>query len=180
MNAQTKTKVNGNPEAHAEAAAKANAKREERKARMAQEEREQARADENVKRREQARAERAQAEAEAEAKKNEAGTIKAGDKDELLNLVKSRTRAEIKGWLLFKGYTAKMAIAILEEYMPKADKAERTKSLRDKMWAYCSTRIMSDEDFNSLMSTGTENEIKHRKTFDNERLMFNKIHNSYK
>ena len=182
MNAQTRTKVDGNPEAHAEAAAKANAKRADRKARMAQEEREQARADENVKRREKARAERAQAEAEraqAEAKKNEAG-IKAEDKAELLNLVKSRTRAEIKGWLLFKGYTAKLAVAILEEYMPKAEKSERAKSLRDHLWAYCSTRIMSDEDFNSLMSTGTPNEVKHRKTFDNERLMFNKIHLSYK
>ena len=183
MNAQTRTKVDGNPEAHAEAAAKANAKRADRKARMAQEEREQARADENVKRREQARAERAKAEAEAEAeekaKKNEAG-IKAEDKAELLNLVKSRTRAEIKGWLLFKGYTAKLAVAILEEYMPKVEKSERAKSLRDHLWAYCSTRIMSDEDFNSLMSTGTPNEVKHRKTFDNERLMFNKIHNSYK
>ena len=150
---------------------------------MAQEEREQARADENVKRREQARAERAKAEAEAEAeekaKKNEAG-IKAEDKAELLNLVKSRTRAEIKGWLLFKGYTAKLAVAILEEYMPKVEKSERAKSLRDHLWAYCSTRIMSDEDFNSLMSTGTPNEVKHRKTFDNERLMFNKIHLSYK
>ena len=183
MNAQTRTKVDGNPEAHAEAAARANAKRTERKARMAQEEREQARADENVKRREQARAERAKAEAEAEAeekaKKNEAG-IKAEDKAELLNLVKSRTRAEIKGWLLFKGYTAKLAVAILEEYMPKVEKSERAKSLRDHLWAYCSTRIMSDEDFNSLMSTGTPNEVKHRKTFDNERLMFNKIHLSYK
>ena len=181
MNA-TRTKVDGNPEAHAEAAAKANAKRAERKARMAQEEREQARADENVKRREKARAERAQAEAEraqAEAKKNEAG-IKAEDKAELLNLVKSRTRAEIKGWLLFKGYTSKLAIAILEEYMPKAEKSERAKSLRDHLWAHCSTRIMNDEDFNSLMETGTPNEVKHRKTFDNERLMFNKIHNSYK
>ena len=174
MNA-TRTKVDGNPEAHAEAAAKANAKRAERKARMAQEEREQARADENVKRREKARAERAQ----AEAKKNEAG-IKAEDKAELLNLVKSRTRAEIKGWLLFKGYTSKLAIAILEEYMPKAEKSERAKSLRDHLWAHCSTRIMNDEDFNSLMETGTPNEVKHRKTFDNERLMFNKIHNSYK
>ena len=149
---------------------------------MAQEEREQARADENVKRREKARAERAQAEAEraqAEAKKNEAG-IKAEDKAELLNLVKSRTRAEIKGWLLFKGYTSKLAIAILEEYMPKAEKSERAKSLRDHLWAHCSTRIMNDEDFNSLMETGTPNEVKHRKTFDNERLMFNKIHLSYK
>lgn len=180
MNAQTRTKVDGNPEAHAEAAAKANAKRAEHKARMAKEEREQARADENVKQREKARAERAQAEAEAEAKKNEAGTIKAEDKAELLNLINSRTRAEIKGWLLFKGYTAKVAVAILEEYMPKAEKSERAKSLRDHLWAHCSTSIMTDEDFDSLMSTGTPNEVKHRKTFDNERLMFNKIHNSYK
>ena len=176
MNAQNKTKVNGNPEAHAEAAAKANAKRAERKARMAQEEREQARADENVKRREQARAERAKAEAEAEA-----NTIKVEDKAELIDLINQpRTKAEIKGWLLFKGYTAKVAMSILAEYMPKAEKSERAKSLRDNLWAYCSTRIMSDEDFNSLMSTGTPNEVKHRKTFDNERLMFNKIHNSYK
>ena len=167
MNAQTKTKVNGNPEAHAEAAAKANAKREERKARMAQEEREQARAE--------------RAKAEAEAKKNEAGTIKAEDKAELIDLINQpRTKAEIKGWLLFKGYTAKVAMAILAEYMPKAEKSERAKSLRDHMWAHCSTSIMTDEDFDSLMSTGTPNEVKHRTVFNNERMMFNKIHLSYK
>jgi hypothetical protein len=181
MNTQTKTKVNGNPEAHAEAANKANAKRAERKARMAQEEREQARADENVKRREQARAERAKAEAEAEAKKNEAGTIKAEDKAELIDLVNQpRTKAEIKGWLLFKGYAAKVAMAILAEYMPKAEKSERAKSLRDHLWAHCSTAIMTDEVFDLLMSTGTPNEVKHRTVFNNERMMFNKIHLSYK
>ena len=180
MNAQTKTKVNGNPEAHAEAATKANAKRTERKERMVKEEREQARADENVKRREQARAERAKYEAEDEAKKNEASTIKAEDKAELIDLVNQpRTKAEIKGWLLFKGYTAKVAMAILAEYMPKAEKAERTKSLRDKLWAYCSTSVMTDEDFDLLMSAGTPNEVKHRTVFNNERLMFNKIHLSY-
>jgi hypothetical protein len=181
MNAQTKTKVNGNPEAHAKAADRANAKRAERKARMAQEERDQARADENVKHREQARAERAKAEAEAEAKKNEAGTIKAEDKAELIDLVNQpRTKAEIKGWLLFKGYTAKVAMAILTEYMSKAEKSERAKSLRDHLWAHCSTSIMTDEDFDSLMSTGTPNEVKHRTVFNNERMMFNKIHQSYK
>ena len=180
MNTNTKTKVNGNPEAHAEAADKANAKRAERKARMAQEEREQDKADENVKRREQARAERAKAEAEAEAKKNEASTIKAEDKAELIDLVNQpRTKAEIKGWLLFKGYTAKVAMAILEEYMPKAEKAERAKSLRDKLWAHCSTAIMSDEIFDILMMSGTPNEVKHRTVFNNERMMFNKIHLSY-
>jgi hypothetical protein len=169
MNTQTKTKVNGNPEAHAEAADKANAKRAERKSRMAQDERE------------QARAERAEVEAEAEAKKNEAGTIKDEDKAELIDLVNQpRTKAEIKGWLLFKGYTAKVAMAILAEYMPKAEKSERAKSLRDHLWAHCSTSIMTDEDFDSLMSTGTPNEVKHRTVFNNERMMFNKIHLSYK
>lgn len=179
MNA-TKTKVNGNPEAHAEAAAKANAKRAERKANLEAERV----AEENVKRREKARAERAEAEAKAERASAEAESdnlVKAEDKAELINLVNQpRTKAEIKGWLLFKGYTAKVAMAILEEYMPKAEKSERTKSLRDKLWAHCSTAIMSDDIFNILMMSGTENEIKHRKTFDNERLMFNKIHNSYK
>ena len=176
MNTQTKTKVNGNPEAHADAAARANAKRAERKSRMAQDEREQARADENVKHREQARAERAEAEAEAEA-----GTIKIEDKAELIDLVNQpRTKAEIKGWLLFKGYTAKVAMAILAEYMPKAEKSERAKSLRDHLWAHCSTSIMTDADFDSLMLTGTPNEVKHRTVFNNERMMFNKIHLSYK
>lgn len=172
MNAQTKTKVNGNPEAHAEAAAKANAKRAERKANLEAERV----AEENVKRRDKARAE---AEAEAEAESD--SLVKAEDKAELMSLINQpRTKAEIKGWLLFKGYTAKVAMAILEEYMPKAEKAERTKSLRDKLWAHCSTAIMSDDIFNILMMSGTENEIKHRKTFDNERLMFNKIHSSYR
>ncbi len=177
MNAN-KTKVNGNPEAHAEAAAKANAKCAERKANLETE----ARAEENVKRRDRARAERAEAEAErASAEAESDNLVKAEDKAELIGLINQpRTKAEIKGWLLFKGYTAKVAMAILEEYMPKAEKAERTKSLRDKLWAHCSTAIMSDDIFNILMMSGTENEIKHRKTFNNERLMFNKIHSSYR
>ena len=168
---QQRTKVNGDASAHAAAAAQANAKRAERKR------------------------EQAKAHTEYEHNYNEPehkpehehkfwhNTINVEDIDVLLDLINQpRPKAEIKGWLLFKGYTAKVAIAILAEYMPQTKKSERVQSLRDKLWAHCSTTIMSDDDFNSLMSTGTPNEVKHRTVFNNERMMFNKIHllNKYK